>query len=130
MEAYSAFSPPAPAATHVRSIRGGLAPGALRRVREHIEQNLTGELRGEELASIASLSVAHFNRAFRQSTGRSPHRYVMERRVAVASELVRTTTRALAEVALEAGFSDQSHFSRIYAALTGETPSAYRRRYR
>ncbi len=118
------------ATRRTRSSCGGLAPGALRRVREHIECNIACELRSEELATIAALSVGHFSRAFRQSTGRSPHRYVLERRVVAASELLRTTTRALAEVALEVGFSDQSHFNRIYTSLTGETPGACRRRFR
>lgn len=110
--------------------RGGLAPGALRRVREHVEQNLTDRLRTEELATVAGLSPGHFNRAFRQSTGQPPHQYVLQRRVAVASELLEKTDRALADIALDVGFADQSHFSRTFAGLTGETPSACRRRHR
>jgi len=110
--------------------RGGLAPGALRRVREHIEKNLTASLRTEVLATIAGLSPGHFNRAFRKSTGQSPHQYVLRRRVAVAARLLRETGRALADIALEVGFADQSHFTRTYALVTGETPSACRRRHR
>jgi len=110
--------------------RGGLAPGALRRVREHIEQNLTAGLRTELLAAIAGLSPGHFNRAFRQSTGQSPHQYVLRRRVAVAGRLLKETGRALADIALDVGFADQSHFTRTYALVMGETPSACRRRHR
>jgi AraC-like DNA-binding protein len=110
--------------------RGGLAPGALRRVRDHIEQNLTASLRTEVLATVAGLSPGHFSRAFRQSTGQSPHQYVLRRRVAVAAQLLKETGRALADIALEVGFADQSHFTRTYALVTGETPSACRRRHR
>lgn len=110
--------------------RGGLAPGALRRVREHVEKNLTDRLRTEDLATVAGLSPGHFNRAFRQSMGQPPHQYVLQRRVAVASELLEKTDRALADIALDVGFADQSHFSRTYASVTGETPSGCRRRHR
>jgi len=110
--------------------RGGLAPGALRRVREHVEKNLTEKLRTEDLATVAGLSPGHFNRAFKQSTGQPPHQYVLQRRVDVASELLEKTDRTLADIALDVGFADQSHFSRTYTSVTGETPSACRRRYR
>jgi AraC-like DNA-binding protein len=110
--------------------RGGLAPGALRRVREHVDKHLTQRLRTEDLATVAGLSQGHFNRAFKQSMGQPPHQYVLQRRVAVASELLEKTDRALAEIALDVGFADQSHFSRTYASVTGETPSACRRRNR
>jgi AraC-like DNA-binding protein len=110
--------------------RGGLAPGALRRVREYVEQHLSESVPTNVLARIAKLSLGHFNRAFRQSTGMSPHQYITRRRVATAEGLLEKTTRALAEIALDVGFADQSHFSRTFAAVTGETPSACRRRYR
>ena len=109
---------------------GGLAPGALRRVLEHIDYRLTQNLRTELLAEVAGLSSGHFNRAFKQSLGVSPHRYIIQKRVAAAIELLRETTRDLADIALEVGFADQSHFSRTFAAVTGETPRACRRRHR
>ena len=110
--------------------RGGLAPGALRRVREHVDKNLTERLMTEDLAAVAGLSPGHFNRAFRQSIGHAPHQYVLRRRVGVAAQLLKDSDRALADIALEVGFADQSHFTRTYASVTGETPSAYRRRHR
>ena len=124
--------PPAitPSRPPPREVRGGLAPCALRRVHEHIEQNLTGKLLAEKLAAIAKVSPGHFNRAFKQSTGKSPHRYITHRRVALAAELLERTSRTLAEIALDVGFADQSHFCRTFALVTGETPSARRRRNR
>lgn len=110
--------------------RGGLAPGALRKVREHIEANFAQRVDLSRLAHIADLSTSYFSRAFKESLGMPPHRYVMTRRLAGAAELIRKTAKPLAEVAIEVGFSDQSHFTRIFTQMTGETPGALRRRYR
>ena len=109
---------------------GGLAPGALRRVREYIEQHLAESISTDALARIAGLSTGHFNRAFKQSTGDSPHHYIIRKRVTIAKDLLVHTNRILADIALDTGFADQSHFSRTYVAVTGETPSACRYRHR
>jgi len=109
---------------------GGLAPGALRRVRGYIETSFARKIDLARLAGIAGLSISYFSRAFKQSLGMPPHRYVTLRRVAAAAELIRKTAKPLAEVAIEVGFTDQSHFTRIFTRMTGETPGAVRRRYR
>ena len=109
---------------------GGLAPGALRRVRQHVEAYFAQKIDLSRLAGIAGLSTSYFQRAFKQSFGMPPHRYVMMRRLAAAAELIRKTSKPLAEVAIDVGFSDQSHFTRIFTQMTGETPGALRRRYR
>jgi transcriptional regulator GlxA family with amidase domain len=110
--------------------RGGLAPGALRRVREHIESSLSERIELGELARITGLSECHFSRAFRQSVGVPPHRYVMTRRVEVAANLIEQTNRSLTDIALAVGFADHSHFTRTFARMKRETPGAYRRRHR
>jgi len=79
------------------------------------------------LAAIAGLSDCHFARAFKQSTGLSPHRYVMHRRVERAVELIRGTNLPMCQVALEVGFCDQSHFSRVVSRATGQAPRELRR---
>lgn len=112
------------------NFRGGLAPGALRRVRDHIELAIAEKLESKELAKLAGLSDCHFSRAFRQSIGIPPHRYVVTRRVAIAASLIQQTDRSLTEIALEVGFSDQSHFTRAFTRVKGETPGSYRRRHR
>jgi AraC-like DNA-binding protein len=113
-----------------KTARGGVAFGSLRRIREHIERKLAHKISLRELADIAGLSAGHFCRAFKQSVGVSPHRYLLQRRIAAAAELIRDTDRPLAEVALRVGFSDQSHFTRVFARESGETPSVFRHRYR
>jgi len=110
--------------------RGGLAPGVLRRVRKHVEERLAERIELRELAAIAQLSECHFSRAFKQSTGLPPHRYVMARRIASAARMIEDTNQALAEIALAAGFSDQSHFTRVFVDVMGETPRAFRHRHR
>ena len=109
---------------------GGLAPGAFRRVRAYIDEHLTERIPTHALARIAGLSLGHFGRAFKQTTGIPPHRYITQKRVAMATDLLCNTVRALADIALDVGFADQSHFSRTYLAVTGENPSACRRRHR
>jgi AraC-like DNA-binding protein len=110
--------------------RGGLAPSALRRVRECIDQRLAESLDVKVLADIAKLSACHFARAFKQSVGLPPHRYLIERRIEAAAELIRVSDRPLTEISLEVGFSDQSHFTRSFGRAREETPSAFRRRHR
>ncbi len=110
--------------------KGGLAPGVLRRVREHIERHLAAPIQLHDLAQIAGLSDCHFARAFKQSAGTPPHRYLVLQRVERARELIRRSNRPMADIALEVGFSDQSHFTRSFAAATGLTPRAFRQRHR
>ena len=110
--------------------RGGLSPGVLRRVREHIDANLEANVDLTDLAAIADLSRCHFARAFKQSVGGTPHRYLMHRRLEKAQELLGGTELSLAEIALATGFSDQSHFSRRFRDHLGTTPRAFRRAQR
>lgn len=107
--------------------RGGLAAGTLRRISEYIEKKLSNPISLHDLASMAGLSDCHFARAFKQSVGMPPHRYLMHRRVEKATALIQGTDRPLAQIALEAGFCDQSHFSRLVARATGQTPRRLRR---
>jgi AraC-like DNA-binding protein len=116
--------------TEAVEARGGLAPGALRRVREYIQNNMAERIELDDLAAIAGLSICHFSRAFKQSMGLPPHRYVVERRIEAAARSISDTQRPLAEIALEVGFADQSHFTRVFARVMGATPREYRRRHR
>jgi transcriptional regulator of acetoin/glycerol metabolism len=110
--------------------RGGLPAGVLRRICEHIESHLESNISLEMLATDAGLSLYHFARAFRQSVGISPHRYVMQQRVKKAQQMLTQTDLPLANIAVVAGFADQSHFSRQFRRLVGTTPGGYRRSQR
>lgn len=108
-------------------LRLGLTPAALRRVREHVESHLDGDLSLKTLSGIAGLSISHFARAFRQSEGMTPHAFVLERRLAQARKLLLDTKQPLSEIAHAVGFADQSHFARHFRRLTGIAPSEFRR---
>jgi len=106
--------------------RGGLPPRALRRVREYIAAHLEENIGIEALAAIVGLSMFHFARAFKQSEGVTPHRFLMQCRIKRAQELLAGTDMPLSEVALASGFSDQSHCSRRFREFVGITPSRFR----
>jgi AraC-like DNA-binding protein len=78
------------------------------------------------LAGIAGLSVFHFAREFKQSTGVTPHEYLVQRRVKRAQNMLARTDFSLSDVALASGFSDQSHLTRHFRRMLGTTPREFR----
>ena len=112
--------------TPVPQARGGLPPGAMRRVREHVETHLSENIDLAALAAIAGLSLYHFARAFKQSAGVTPHHYLVQRRVERAQEMLARTSLSLSEIAFATGFSDQSHFARHFRQMLGVTPGQFR----
>jgi AraC family transcriptional regulator len=106
--------------------RGVLPAGALRRVTDYVEENLADSLTLDELSAVAHMSPFHFSRLFKASTGLSPHRYVVGRRVERARDLLAKTGLPLHEVACLAGFTDQSHLAKLFRRHLGVTPRRYR----
>jgi AraC family transcriptional regulator len=111
----------------VAAPRQRLAAQALQRVTSYIDGALASELRLADLAAIAGLSVSHFATLFRASTGESVHQYVMRRRVERAQRLLQSGGMSVCAVALETGFSHQSHLARWMRRLRGATPAAFLR---
>ena len=107
--------------------KGGLATGQLRRVVEYIDANIGNELSLTNLANIAGLSSHHFGQAFKATTGRSPHRYVIEKRIHRGREMLRDEEMSIAEIAQAVGFSSQSHLTINFRRVTGITPARFRR---
>jgi AraC family transcriptional regulator len=93
----------------------------------YIRENLAEDVSLETLAGVAGLSPNYFLGAFREATGRTPHRYVTELRVARACELLRDPHRPIPEVSLAVGFSSQSHLTEVFRRTLKTTPAAYRR---
>lgn len=99
----------------------------LRLVEELMDARLEEDLALETLASACGLSVAHFARAFRLSTGSAPYQHFIGRRVERAKMLLRSPSLSLAEIAHTCGFADQSHFTRAFGRATGMSPGRWRR---
>ena len=108
--------------------RGGLASWRLRRATQMMSETLGEGLALSRLAQECGLSTRHFARAFRQSTGVSPHRWLLRHRVERAKELLRQPALPLALIASRCGFADQSHFTRVFSREAGVSPSQWRRR--
>lgn len=108
-------------------IANGRADRRLRPVIDYIRDNLTDDVSLETLAGVAGLSPNYFLGAFREATGRTPHRYVTELRVARACELLRDPHRPITEVSLAVGFSSQSHLTEVFRRTMKTTPAAYRK---
>jgi len=106
--------------------RGGLALRPRQRVIDYINEHLQDELSLFELARIANLSPHHFATVFKASTGISPHRYVIERRIDRARDLLRQEEKTISEIAYAVGFSSQSHLTANFRRTTGVTPRKFR----
>jgi AraC family transcriptional regulator len=107
---------------------GAMPRGRLRAVVEYIEEHFAAGPTLGQLAAVARLSEYHFARQFKAATGLAPHQYVIARRVERAKRLLQAGgDLPLAEVAAEAGFSDQSQLSQHFRRLVGVTPSHFRR---
>jgi len=108
-------------------VRGGLAPWQLTRVLRHIEARLASRLTNSALATLVGLSEDYFARAFKVSTGRLPHAYVVARRIERAKVLMLESDLPLSQIAVATGFSDQSHLSRSFRDHVGAAPASWRR---
>lgn len=116
-----------PAPARAQPIRGGLAPWQVRQVTAHIDAQLGVSITTDDLARIARLSPCHFSRAFRESFGDSPHKYVMRRRVERAQGLMLSSTLSLGQIAVECGLADQAHLCKLFVKIVGESPGVWRR---
>jgi AraC family transcriptional regulator len=104
-----------------------LARRHLARVFDYVRANLANDLSLSELAKVAGVSPSHFKTLFKQTVGTPVHQYVIRRRVEYATELLQRGNRPLADVALQAGFANQSHMARWMKRLTGVTPTSLTR---
>ncbi len=105
----------------------GLAPWQERKVEQFVAENLDRTIAVGELASLARLSTTHFSRVFKRSFGVTPRDYVMRARLERAKTLLTQTSASLCQIALDCGFCDQAHMSRIFHQVVGATPGRWRR---
>jgi AraC family transcriptional regulator len=107
--------------------RGGLASWQIKRATEMMSESLTEGPALSQLAEECGLSARHFARAFRESTGVPPHRWLLRHRVQRAQAMLRVQALPLADIALRCGFADQSHFTRVFSREVGLSPGQWRR---
>jgi AraC family transcriptional regulator len=105
---------------------GGLSPSTLKKIREYVEANLGASIGLAELAMLAGVSTRHFIRAFTESTGSTPHQYVIARRIDRAKGLLAGGGQSLTDIALATGFSHSQHFASAFKKHTGASPSLFR----
>lgn len=110
-----------------RPRQGGLAPWQLHRVMACLEAHLADGVSLRTLAELVDLSTSYLIRAFKASTGVTPHQWLRAARVRRAQHLLADGSRSLAMIAQETGFVDQAHLTRIFGQIIGETPGAWRR---
>jgi AraC family transcriptional regulator len=105
---------------------GGFAAWQSRRLAAHVDAHLAGKIVIKDLAVSLDISVGHFCRAFRRTFGMPARIWIRHRRIELAQGLMLTTGASLSEIALTCGMSDQSHFTRSFRRIVGETPSSWR----
>ena len=110
--------------------RGGLRAWQAGKVRAYIDNHISGPVPVADLCALVQLSEAHFSRAFRRTFGKSPHAFVISRRVELAAQYMLQTEAPLSDIALQCGFTDQPHLCKHFRQTTGHTPAAWRRAHR
>lgn len=107
--------------------RCGLAPAVQRRVLGYIDEHLDAEISIDSMAAVAGLSTFHFLRQFRRSMAQTPHRYVVQQRLARARQLLLQTDLSVLDIALQCGFDNPSHFAKRFREQYRLAPTAFRR---
>jgi AraC family transcriptional regulator len=108
------------------AFRGGMPTARMNRVLDFINQNFARDLRLWELAQVAGMSPHYFCELFKQSTGLTPYQYVLRSRIERAKQYLRDPRITVAGAGAATGFTDQSHFTKVFRRLVGVTPIQFR----
>jgi transcriptional regulator GlxA family with amidase domain len=107
-----------------------LTPLQQRRVTSRLLDDLAGDTSLSELAALCGLSRSYFIRAFKQTTGMPPYRWLLMQRVKRAKDLLRGTNMPIADIAVACGFADQSHLTRVFSKAFRISPAAWQRQWK
>jgi AraC family transcriptional regulator len=99
----------------------------LKRGKDLIAANLGDDLSLAQVAAQCDLSREHFSRAFKISTGLTPHQWRQLCRIDAVKQLLTGSSRSIADIALACGFADQSHLTRVFGRIVGTSPAQWRR---
>jgi AraC family transcriptional regulator len=105
----------------------GLPQSQLERVIDYMKANLTQDLSILDLATLTGMSESHFSRSFKRSVGIAPYQYLMQQRVERAKQLLAKQSIAINTIALDCGFANQTHLTKVFRQMTGMTPKAYQK---
>lgn len=119
-------------ATAARSVKASkrTSPPWLMRAREMLHENFAESLTVADVAAEVGIHPTHLAREFHRYYRRTIGEYVRQRRVEFACRQISASDAPLSEIAIAAGFFDQSHFGRTFKQLTGMSPAAYRKTFR
>ena len=106
---------------------GALTAAQLRSAKELLAANTDERILIADIARSCGLSRQYFTKAFKTATGVTPHRWLQQHRIEMAMQLLGTTSQPIAEIAIECGFADQSHFTRVFTRFAGRSPGSWRR---
>ena len=81
----------------------------------------------KQIAAHCGLSRSYFEKAFKVSLGTPPHRWLVQQRIQRAGEKLEHTNDSVSSIAVNCGFTDQSHLTRVFGAIVGSSPAAWRR---
>jgi AraC family transcriptional regulator len=118
------------AAKEVPDGGGCLLAWQARKVRDYIDSHIIEPILVADLCALFQRSEAHFSRSFKRTFGKSPHSFVVRRRVELAAQYMLTTDASWSDIALRCGFTDQAHLSKHFRQAVGQTPAAWRRAHR
>ncbi|BDM83770.1 helix-turn-helix transcriptional regulator [Acaryochloris marina] len=113
-------------AFNFKEYKGGLSKPSLTKVTEYINDNLSKDISIRDLSKLVGISQYYFSRLFKQSVGVSPCQYIIQQRIDKAKNLLEMQNSNIAEIALNCGFTHQSHLNRYFKKHTGTTPKKYK----
>ena len=106
--------------------RGGMPTARLNRVTDFINHNSARDIHLQELADLAGMSTNYFCALFKATTGKTAYQYILQSRIDRAKQYLRDPNFTIIEAGVASGFSDQSHFTKVFRKMTGVTPLRYR----
>ena len=108
--------------------KGGMTRLQVTRAKEFLAAHCADDLSLVDVARACGLSRGHFTRAFRVATGLTPHQWLQRYRIDKAKDQLLNRALSIADIAVSCGFADQSHLTRVFSRLVGDSPAAWRRK--